>query len=85
MDRLEEESHSFTESDLMDAYFSLFSRSVEISKPVHIMKFDSLISKFLTDFLELSEKIRNEIKQNKTAKENVQKYYLHVFGGSLKT
>lgn len=85
IDNLDQKTHTFTETDFMDAYFSLFSRGVPISRTVHVMKFDSLISKFFTDFLKLSQEIEDEIKQSNTPLEEIQKYYLHVFGGSLKT
>ncbi len=85
MDSKDQKTHIFTENDFMDAYFSLFSRGIPISRIVHVMKFDSLISKFFTDFIKLAQEIEEEIKENKTPREDIQKYYLHVFGGSLKT
>lgn len=84
-DKIDQKNIIFTETDFMEAYYSFFSRGVPISRTVHVMKFDSLISKFFTDFLKLAQEIEEEIKRNKTPPEDIQKYFLHVFGGSLKT
>ena len=75
----------FSESDFMQAYFELFSRGFPVSKPIHVMKYASLIKKFLADFLKMTQEICKEIEQEDVADENIQRYYLHVFGGSLKT
>ncbi|NPD90404.1 MAG: hypothetical protein HGN29_16955 [Asgard group archaeon] len=83
MDKLDENSTIFTETDLMNAYHILFSRGFRVSKPTHIMKFTSLIRKFLAEFLALSEEIEKEIEQKNIAEEDIKRYFLHVFGGTL--
>jgi len=85
MDRMDEESSSFSESDFLKSYFILFSRGFPVGKPIHVIRYTNLIRGFLANFLELTEEICKEIEHEDIEEEKILRYYLHVFGGSLKT
>jgi len=85
MDEIDEKFCDFSESDFMKIYFILFSRGFLVSKPIHVMKYGKLIGQFLTSILELSKEISEEIDEDNIEEEKIHRYYLHVFGGSLKT
>ncbi len=85
MDNTDEKSISFSETNFMKSFFILFSRGLLVSEPIHVIKYANLIGQFLADFLELSKEISEEVEQKNTDEEEILRYYLHVFGGSLKT
>ncbi|MHA2255691.1 MAG: hypothetical protein ACXAAM_06450, partial [Candidatus Heimdallarchaeaceae archaeon] len=74
MDKLDENSTVFTETDLMNAYHILFSRGFYVSRPVHVMRYTSLIGKFLSEFLELSKEIDAEIEKREFTEKEIQHY-----------